>query len=224
MFRQSDRIAFDECGRRIKAARREQLKAAAGGCCYERGAVGAAGQGHRRASRAWPRARSSTTTRTSATSCSTSRAGRWSATPRSGPPRSARSTGRRPGCGSRSSLGVPTGPDDEDSRLLYEIDALTGTSPAFRGPQRRLLRPPGPPLRVADRGRRRRRRARARARPRPRIARGLVAMEDGLGLQVVLGHGGIDQQAAAADPARICGAAGRHRTRGVAASTVRPVS
>ena len=28
-------------------------------------------------------------------------------------------------------LGVPTGPDDEDSRLLYEIDALTGTSPAF---------------------------------------------------------------------------------------------
>ena len=28
------------------------------------------------------------------------------------------------------------------------------------------------------------------------IARGIVAMEDGLGLQVVLGHGGIDQQAA----------------------------
>jgi AcrR family transcriptional regulator len=28
-------------------------------------------------------------------------------------------------------LGVPSGPDDEESRLLYEIDALTGTSHAF---------------------------------------------------------------------------------------------
>src|SRR3954449_11324870 len=28
-------------------------------------------------------------------------------------------------------LGVPTGPDDEDSRLLYELDAFTGTSKAF---------------------------------------------------------------------------------------------
>ena len=28
-------------------------------------------------------------------------------------------------------LGVPSGPDDEESRLLYEIDALTGTSSAF---------------------------------------------------------------------------------------------
>src|SRR4051812_7764515 len=28
-------------------------------------------------------------------------------------------------------LGVPTGPDDEESRLLYELDALTGTSRAF---------------------------------------------------------------------------------------------
>jgi AcrR family transcriptional regulator len=28
-------------------------------------------------------------------------------------------------------LGVPTGPDDEESRLLYELDALTGASPAF---------------------------------------------------------------------------------------------
>jgi AcrR family transcriptional regulator len=27
-------------------------------------------------------------------------------------------------------LGVPTGPDDEESRILYELDALTGTSPA----------------------------------------------------------------------------------------------
>ena len=35
------------------------------------------------------------------------------------------------GFGSRSTLGVPTGPDDEESRLLYEIDALTGSSPLF---------------------------------------------------------------------------------------------
>src|SRR5919201_1203740 len=28
-------------------------------------------------------------------------------------------------------LGVPTGPDDTDSRLLYELDAFTGPSPAF---------------------------------------------------------------------------------------------
>ena len=28
-------------------------------------------------------------------------------------------------------LGVPSGPDDEESRILYEIDALTGASPVF---------------------------------------------------------------------------------------------
>ena len=92
-------------------------------------------------------------------------------------------------------LGVPTGPEDEDSRLLYEIDALTGASPAFRilsaaffdrqvhlyeslieaGVAAGELEPVASPT---------------------SIARGLVAMEDGLGLQVVLGHGGIDQQAA----------------------------
>lgn len=92
-------------------------------------------------------------------------------------------------------LGVPTGPEDEDSRLLYEIDALTGTSPAFRilsaaffdrqvhlyeslieaGVATGELRPATSPT---------------------SIARGLVAMEDGLGLQVVLGHGGIDQETA----------------------------
>ena len=93
------------------------------------------------------------------------------------------------------SLGVPTGPEDEDSRLLYEIDALTGTSPAFRilsaaffdrqvhlyeslieaGIAAGELEP---------------------AANSTNIARGIVGMEDGLGLQVVLGHGGIDQQAA----------------------------
>src|SRR3954467_9031383 len=28
-------------------------------------------------------------------------------------------------------LGVPSGPDDTDSRILYELDAFTGASPAF---------------------------------------------------------------------------------------------
>src|SRR4029079_11721440 len=28
-------------------------------------------------------------------------------------------------------LGVPTGADDADSRLLYELDAFTGSSPVF---------------------------------------------------------------------------------------------
>jgi AcrR family transcriptional regulator len=88
-------------------------------------------------------------------------------------------------------LGVPTGPDDEDSRLLYELDAFIGSSPAFRvlsssffdrqvllyqhvlesGAAQGLFE-----LRTdAD-----------------SLARGLVAMEDGLGLQVVVGHPGLD--------------------------------
>jgi AcrR family transcriptional regulator len=92
-------------------------------------------------------------------------------------------------------LGVPTGPEDEDSRLLYEIDAMTGTSPAFMvlsaaffdrqvhlyeslieaGAASGELR-----LSISP----------------TTIARGLVAMEDGLGLQVVLGHGGIGRREA----------------------------
>jgi AcrR family transcriptional regulator len=88
-------------------------------------------------------------------------------------------------------LGVPTGPDDDDSRLLYELDAFIGSSPAFRilsssffdrqvllyqqlldsGAAQGLFRLPTD----AD-----------------SLARGLVAMEDGLGLQVVVGHPGLD--------------------------------
>jgi AcrR family transcriptional regulator len=88
-------------------------------------------------------------------------------------------------------LGVPTGPEDEQSRLLYELDALTGTSPAFAtltttyfdrqvslyesvlaaGVGLGRFSCPGP-VDV--------------------IARGIVALEDGLGLQVVLGHPSID--------------------------------
>lgn len=88
-------------------------------------------------------------------------------------------------------LGVPTGPDDEESRLLYELDAFTGTSPAFAvmssaffdrqallyqyvlesGVARGSFELPV----AAD-----------------TIARGLVALEDGLGLQVVISHPGLD--------------------------------
>jgi AcrR family transcriptional regulator len=87
-------------------------------------------------------------------------------------------------------LGVPTGPDDDDSRLLYELDAFVGSSPAFRvlsssffdrqvllyqhvlesGAARGVFELTGD----AD-----------------SLARGLVAMEDGLGLQVVVGHPGL---------------------------------
>jgi AcrR family transcriptional regulator len=88
-------------------------------------------------------------------------------------------------------LGVPTGPDDADSRLLYELDAFTGSSPVFgvltasyfdrqallyesilqRGEASGAFALGGPP---------------------ESIARGLVALEDGLGLQVVIAHPTID--------------------------------
>ena len=92
-------------------------------------------------------------------------------------------------------LGVPSGPDDTDSRLLYELDAFTGASPAFGiltasyFDRQAVLyesildagaRGGGFEL-VADA---------------LTIARGLVGLEDGLGLQVVIGHPGIDNAAA----------------------------
>jgi AcrR family transcriptional regulator len=88
-------------------------------------------------------------------------------------------------------LGVPTGPDDEESRLLYELDALTGSSKVFATLSaaffdrqvmlyQRLLE------RGADSG------AFTLGADPETLARGLVALEDGLGLQVVLGHPGID--------------------------------
>jgi AcrR family transcriptional regulator len=88
-------------------------------------------------------------------------------------------------------LGVPTGPDDEESRLLYELDAFVGSSPAFRVLSssffdRQVLLY----QHVLESG------AAARAfelaAPADSLARGLVAMEDGLGLQVVVGHPGLD--------------------------------
>jgi AcrR family transcriptional regulator len=95
------------------------------------------------------------------------------------------------------SLGVPTGPDDEESRLLYELDALTGVSPLFATLSANFFdRQVMLYEAVLERGRD----AGAfdlRADP-TTIARGLVALEDGLGLQVVLGHPGVDAAAAGA--------------------------
>jgi AcrR family transcriptional regulator len=92
-------------------------------------------------------------------------------------------------------LGVPTGQDDEESRLLYELDAFTGSSPAFGiltssyfDRQVHLYES------ILDAGADRgdfRLGASTKA-----IARGLVAMEDGLGLQVVIGHPGLGSEEA----------------------------
>jgi AcrR family transcriptional regulator len=88
-------------------------------------------------------------------------------------------------------LGVPTGPDDEESRLLYELDAFTGSSRLFEmlsvsffDRQTVLYQS------VLETGA-----ARGDFRlhgAAELIARGLVALEDGLGLQVVIGHPAID--------------------------------
>jgi AcrR family transcriptional regulator len=88
-------------------------------------------------------------------------------------------------------LGVPTGPDDEDSRLLYELDAFTGSSPAFATLtssffDRQALLYQYVLESGAARG------AFSLSAPAESIARGLVALEDGLGLQVVIQHPGID--------------------------------
>jgi AcrR family transcriptional regulator len=88
-------------------------------------------------------------------------------------------------------LGVPTGPDDDDSRLLYELDAFIGSSPAFRVLSssffdRQVLLYQQLLEAGAAQG------AFRLATDAASIARGLVAMEDGLGLQVVVGHPGLD--------------------------------
>jgi AcrR family transcriptional regulator len=88
-------------------------------------------------------------------------------------------------------LGVPTGPDDEESRLLYELDAFVGSSPAFRVLSssffdRQVLLYQHVLESGAASG------AFELAAPADSLARGLVAMEDGLGLQVVVRHPGVD--------------------------------
>ncbi len=88
-------------------------------------------------------------------------------------------------------LGVPTGADDDESRLLYELDAFTSSSPAFAimsasfFDRQALLYEyilgsgvtQGSFMLTA---------------PAETIARGMVALEDGLGLQVVIQNAGID--------------------------------
>ena len=88
-------------------------------------------------------------------------------------------------------LGVPSGPDDTDSRLLYELDAFTGSSPAFGiltasyfDRQAMLYESV---LEAGARGGEFKLSVAALT-----VARGLVALEDGLGLQVVIGHPAID--------------------------------
>lgn len=88
-------------------------------------------------------------------------------------------------------LGVPTGPDDDESRLLYELDALTGASPAFAALttsyfDRQAALYESVLLAGHATGQL------ALAAPAETIARGIVALEDGLGLQVVIGHPSID--------------------------------
>lgn len=90
-------------------------------------------------------------------------------------------------------LGIPSGPDDEESRLLYEIDALTGTSSAFDALSagffdRQVALYEGILEAGTASG------AFELDAPPPRLARGLVAMEDGLGLQVVIGHPAIGSE------------------------------
>jgi AcrR family transcriptional regulator len=115
-------------------------------------------------------------------------------------------------------LGVPTGPDDEESRLLYELDALTGTSQAFAALSASFFdRQVALYERVLERG------AESGAfvltAGVQTLARGLVALEDGLGLQVVLGHPGIDGDRAESILVAWAGAAA-----GVELAAVQPVA
>ena len=87
-------------------------------------------------------------------------------------------------------LGIPTGPDDEESRLLYELDALTGASRAFElVSQGYFDRQVHLYESVLEAGAARH--EIELVAPAQTIARGFVSMEDGLGFQVVIGHPGI---------------------------------
>lgn len=103
-------------------------------------------------------------------------------------------------------LGVPTGPDDDESRLLYELDAFVGSSPAFRVLSssffdRQVLLYQHVLESGAARG------VFSLAADADSLARGLVAMEDGLGLQVVVGHPGLGSSEAELILLRHAGAA-----------------
>ena len=92
-------------------------------------------------------------------------------------------------------LGVPTGPDDEESRILYELDAFTGTRPGFASVSTSFFDrqvalyeavfesgSAGGDFELSGRA--------------VDLARAMIALEDGLGLQVVIGHPAIDSSAA----------------------------
>ena len=88
-------------------------------------------------------------------------------------------------------LGVPTGPDDEQSRILYELDAFTGTSAGFAvlstgffDRQVSLYESIFEYGRVAG--------AFRLDCPPVDLARQMIGLEDGLGLQVVIGHPLLD--------------------------------
>ena len=103
-------------------------------------------------------------------------------------------------------LGVPTGPDDDESRLLYELDAFVGSSPAFRVLSssffdRQVLLYQHVLESGAAQG------VFRLAADADSLARGLVAMEDGLGLQVVVGHPGLGSSEAELILLRHAGAA-----------------
>jgi AcrR family transcriptional regulator len=88
-------------------------------------------------------------------------------------------------------LGVPTGPDDDDSRLLYELDAFTGTSRAFAVMSSSFFDRQAMLYEYvlesgAAQG------SFTLVAPAATIGRALVGLEDGLGLQVVIGHPGLD--------------------------------
>lgn len=103
-------------------------------------------------------------------------------------------------------LGVPTGTEDEDSRILYELDAFTGVSPGFAALTVSFFdRQVALYESVLEAG------AAAGSfqldGPAIAIARGIVALEDGLGLQVVVGHAAVDRAEAEAILLRYASAA-----------------
>lgn len=88
-------------------------------------------------------------------------------------------------------LGVPTGTGDEESRILYELDALAGVSPGFAALSTSFFDRQVALYEAifeygAGRG------AFELSAPAVDVARGIIALEDGLGLQVVVGHSAVD--------------------------------
>ena len=93
-------------------------------------------------------------------------------------------------------LGVPTGTDDVESRILYELDALAGVSPGFAALTTSFFdRQVALYEAILEYGAGHGVFSLSGASP-VDIARGIIALEDGLGLQVVVGHGVVDSRRA----------------------------